>query len=172
MYSLGCIIYELFNLRKYYNDNLMNEIKKIDSNIYDNKWQEIIDSLLKGNYNDRMDINEVYDILLNEINKNELENEDNAENDGAEIPLAKRMKEIEDNGNIDASTIENRGKPDSSSNNSLINYNNELKEKIPKEEFIEIYQNFLNLKGDNNICEKCWKNNDYYFCDLLFYNSL
>ena len=37
MYSLGCIIYELFNLRKYYNDNLMNEIKKIDSNIYDNK---------------------------------------------------------------------------------------------------------------------------------------
>ena len=45
MYSLGCIIYELFNLRKYYNDNLMQEIKKLYSNIYDNKWKEIIDSL-------------------------------------------------------------------------------------------------------------------------------
>ena len=33
MYSLGCIIYELFNLRKYYNDNVMNEIIKIDSEI-------------------------------------------------------------------------------------------------------------------------------------------
>ena len=28
MYSLGCIIYELLNLRKYYNDKTMNEIKK------------------------------------------------------------------------------------------------------------------------------------------------
>ena len=28
MYSLGCIIYELFNLRKFYDDNLMHEIKK------------------------------------------------------------------------------------------------------------------------------------------------
>ena len=27
MYSLGCIIYELLNLRKFYNDNLMHEIK-------------------------------------------------------------------------------------------------------------------------------------------------
>ena len=42
MYSLGCIIYEILNLRKYYNDIFGKEIKKIDSNIYDNKWQEII----------------------------------------------------------------------------------------------------------------------------------
>ena len=168
MYSLGCIIYELFNLRKYYDDNLMQEIKKLDPNLYDNKWQEIIDSLLKGNYNDRMDINEVYDILLNEINKNELENEDNAENDGAEIPLAKTLKELEDNeNNIDASTIENGGKPDSSSNNSLINFNNVLKEKIPKEEIIEIKKNLQILKDNNhnNICEKCGQNNNYYFCE-------
>ena len=29
MYSLGCIMYELFNLRQYYDDNSMHEIKKI-----------------------------------------------------------------------------------------------------------------------------------------------
>ena len=69
MYSFGIIIYELFNLSKYYDDKEFNEIKKLDPNLYDNKWQEIINSLLKGNYNDRMDINVVYDILLNEIKK-------------------------------------------------------------------------------------------------------
>ena len=38
MYSLGCIIYELFNLSKYYDDNLIHEIKKIKSSIYNKKW--------------------------------------------------------------------------------------------------------------------------------------
>ena len=33
MYSLGCIIYELFNLSIYYNDIFDKKIKKIDSNI-------------------------------------------------------------------------------------------------------------------------------------------
>ena len=70
MYSLGCIIYELFNLRKFYDDNLMNEIKKIDSGIYNNKWQEIINSLLQSDFNKRMDIDQVYDIILNEISIN------------------------------------------------------------------------------------------------------
>ena len=28
MYSLGCIIYELFNLSKYFEDNFIHEIKK------------------------------------------------------------------------------------------------------------------------------------------------
>ena len=77
------------------------------------------------------------------------------------------MKEIDDGNNIDASIVENRGKPDSLSDDSLINLNNELKDKIPKKEIIEIYQNFLNLKGNNynNICEECGKNNSYYFCE-------
>ena len=69
MYSLGCIMYELFNLRKYYDDSVMKEIKKIDSNIYNYKWQEIIDSLLQANYDDRMNINEVYNKILNLILK-------------------------------------------------------------------------------------------------------
>ena len=50
---------------------LREEIKKIDSNIYKNKWQEIINSLLEIDYNKR--INQVYDIkdiILNELNIN------------------------------------------------------------------------------------------------------
>ena len=67
MYSLGCIIYELFHLSKYYDDKEDEEVKKIDYNIYNKKWQEIINSLLQKDYNKRMNINEVYDIL-NEMN--------------------------------------------------------------------------------------------------------
>ena len=70
MYSLGCIIYELFNLRKYYIDNIIHEIKTIDTDIYNNKWQEIINSLLQTDSNKRMNINQVYDIILNKMNKN------------------------------------------------------------------------------------------------------
>ena len=33
MYSLGCIIYELFHLSKYYDDKEDKEVKKIDDNI-------------------------------------------------------------------------------------------------------------------------------------------
>ena len=70
MYSLGCIIYELLNLRKYYNDKTMNEIKKIDTDIYNIKWQEIINSLLEIDNSKRMNINEVLYIIFNELNKN------------------------------------------------------------------------------------------------------
>ena len=75
MCSLGCIIYELLNLRKYYDDKENNEIKAINSKKYNNKWQEIINSLLEKDYNKRMNINQVYDIILNEIKINELKNE-------------------------------------------------------------------------------------------------
>jgi len=73
IWSLGCIIYELFNLSKYYNDREYDEIKAIDSKKYNNKWQGIINSLLQINYNDRMNINQVCGIILNEMNINELE---------------------------------------------------------------------------------------------------
>ena len=66
MYSLGCIIYELFNLSIYYDDRDYEEIKKIDSYryTYNKKWQEIIDSLLEIDSNKRMNINQVNDIIL------------------------------------------------------------------------------------------------------------
>ena len=57
MYSLGCVIYELFTLEKYYTDKYFNDnVKKINEE-YDPKWQEIIDSLLQIDNSKRMNIN-------------------------------------------------------------------------------------------------------------------
>ena len=50
IWSLGCIIYELFTLNIYTKDKFMNEIKEINSDIYNNKWQKLIDSLLQIDY--------------------------------------------------------------------------------------------------------------------------
>ena len=83
IWSFGCIIYELFHLRVYYVDKFMNEIKKIDKNIYNYKWQNLINLLLQINYKKRIDINQVYDIL-EKMNINNSENnqllEDNMKN--------------------------------------------------------------------------------------------
>ena len=73
MYSLGCIIYELFNLRIYNNDKIYKEKKQIDKKMYNHKWQKIINSLLQPEYDKRMDIDKVYEIISNEINIKELE---------------------------------------------------------------------------------------------------
>ena len=67
IWSLGCIIYELFTLNTYYNDKIMNDIKKIDSDIYNYKWQELIDSLLEPDYTKRLDINQVIRFLENKL---------------------------------------------------------------------------------------------------------
>ena len=75
IYSLGCIIYELFNLNIYYKDAVRRKIKKIDLDIYNNKWQELIDSLLQIDYKKRFDINQVIKFLENELNnKDSIEN--------------------------------------------------------------------------------------------------
>ena len=67
IYSLGGIIYELFNLSIYFKDKISDEIKKIN-NIYNNKWQILIDSLLQSDYNKRFDIYKVIQFLENELN--------------------------------------------------------------------------------------------------------
>ena len=63
MYSLGCVIYELFNLEKYFTDKMMDRVKKINEE-YEPKWQEIIDSLLQIDNSKRMNINHVYDFIV------------------------------------------------------------------------------------------------------------
>ena len=59
MYSLGCIIYELFTLNQYFVDMVNHDIQEIDS-VYEPKWQELIDSLLAEDPKDRLDIGEVF----------------------------------------------------------------------------------------------------------------
>jgi surface protein len=58
--------------------------------MYNYKWQEIINSLLQTDYDKRMDIDEVYEIISNEINIKDLENKMdklNINNKKSKIPL-------------------------------------------------------------------------------------
>ena len=94
MYSFGCVIYELFNLSRYYDDKMCNDVKTIPD-IYDSKWQEIINSLLQIDYNKRMSINQVFDII-NKIDINKLENKINKlniDNEEKEKEKLNKMKE-------------------------------------------------------------------------------
>jgi len=159
-----------------------NSINNNDSNnslfdLSNNNKEDLSSEKAKINYNQTKELFENSTIQRNKKTYSTNENatsdniinqfEDNEKNDEDENTLAKIINEIKDNeNNIDASTIENQEKPDSSSDDSLI----ELKDKIPdikiKEEIIEISQNFLDLKNNNNnICEKCGKNNNYYCCE-------
>ena len=65
IYSLGCIIYELFTLSNYFIDKMSDDIKKIDKNKYDEEWQDLINSLLKIDYHKRSHIEEFYNIFKN-----------------------------------------------------------------------------------------------------------
>ena len=91
MYSLGCIIYELFTLNEYHTDKLSNDIKLID-NIYDPNWQKLLDSLLIVDINKRFDINQVNDYILNNLkisfsNENQIENYDDDNDKNKKIKL-------------------------------------------------------------------------------------
>ena len=63
MYSLGCIIYELLTLNNYYFDKMSDDVKKIDTNHYNEKWQSLINLLLKVDYHKRPDVDEVYEFI-------------------------------------------------------------------------------------------------------------
>ena len=71
IWSLGCIIYELFHLRIYYKDKLMNDIQKINKDIYNYKYQKLLDLILQLDYNKRIDINKIYEMLENINNKDD-----------------------------------------------------------------------------------------------------
>ena len=74
IWSLGCILYELLTLNLCFGCNnilrLIQDIMKnnhgtIDTNIYNKEWQNIIDLLLKIDYHERPEIDEV----INKIKK-------------------------------------------------------------------------------------------------------
>ena len=64
IWSLGCIIYELFNLSIYHLDKISNEIKSINQD-YNPKWQELINLLFKIDFNERPNIYQIKDFLYN-----------------------------------------------------------------------------------------------------------
>ena len=57
IYSLGCLIYELFTLNVYYIDSKI-EGKNVQINLemYDQKWQDLINLLLNQDYHKRLNI--------------------------------------------------------------------------------------------------------------------
>ena len=63
IYALGCVIYELFTLNEYFTDKIHGKVCKINTDIYNPKWQELIDLLLKKDYHERPDIEEVYNMI-------------------------------------------------------------------------------------------------------------
>ena len=64
IYALGCIIYELFTLKEYYKRKF-GDYKKINSDIYNSKWQYLINFLLNSDYNNRPDIEDIYNFIIN-----------------------------------------------------------------------------------------------------------
>ena len=70
IYALGCIIYELFTLNEYY--NVKNENETIDTEIYNPKWQNLIDLSLQNSFTKRPNIEEIYNYIETEMNENEI----------------------------------------------------------------------------------------------------
>ena len=70
IYSLGCIMYELFTTNEYFLDKSIDgKDCKINIDIYNKKWQEIIDLVLKKDYHERPLIEALYN---NYIKKNQI----------------------------------------------------------------------------------------------------
>ena len=157
----------LGNLKNYNNNFLIN-------NVNNNKENSLFGST-KINYNQahglfRNPINQgnkkkyrYEDLTVNNI-INQLEYE--GKNDEDENTLVKIMKEIEEDENINGSGIKNQKKENSTLKNSLIDLYDELRDKIPK---IRIKNENL-LFNENIICEKCLKNNHYFFCEKCSIN--
>ena len=100
IWSLGCIIYELFTLNNYCKSKFFNKIQKIDADVYDSKWQKLIDLLLQEDYNKRPNINQIYkNIFLEDIKIKINENPKgiNHKKDSSEKILEKKNQQIENN---------------------------------------------------------------------------
>ena len=68
IWALGCIIYEIFTLRIYFEDKFSEDIQNINSDCYNTKWQSLIDSLLQIDDQNRPNIYEI----IGQINKIEI----------------------------------------------------------------------------------------------------
>ena len=92
IYSLGCIIYELFTLNEYYTDKEIDKNEaKINIDIYNKKWQDLIDLLLHENCNERPDAQKIYDYII-KINNYDIKQDEYNEKE----MLKKKKKKEED----------------------------------------------------------------------------
>ena len=104
IWSLGCIIYELFHLSTHFLDNMMQDIKQIDNQIYNQKWQDLIDSILQIDYNNRPVINYIVDFIScdewkkiggnDDSNKNSNEINNNVYNLDKKVKIKKIIRKL------------------------------------------------------------------------------
>ena len=129
LWSLGCIIYELFTINDYVKTIIFHKDFKINTDIYDPKWQELIDLLLKEDYSLRPNIEETLKIIQS-IN---LKDEINLDNEKGK--KYKNIRKIGEGGFGDVYLVEKDN-----------NYYalKKLKFKLTKEE-LEQYQKILNI---------------------------
>ena len=161
IWSLGCIIYELFTLNIYFKDLYSKKIRKINSDIYNNKWQILIDSLLQPDYTKRFDIIQISKYLEEElkININNTEIKYTNNNKVANNSL---------NNNIDNEKMRGTytNKYNKNSVSEIINSNKIFKSKnqinnfnnIPNNNNFENKDNINKLKNENIFKEKSQKN--------------
>jgi len=153
IYSLGCIIYELFHLSIYAINFMMHNAKKIDDDIYNPKWQELIDSLLQNEYK-RPDINNVIEfIFCEDLRKFDEVPFQIEENQFKKINLENKQNKIDENINKKDSNLINND--DGQLNNNVYNLDKNIKIKniIRKLSSVEIkeiklIQNFKYLKSN------------------------
>ena len=75
-------------------------MKKIDENLYNPKWQELIDSLLQIEYKNRPDINKVIKfIFCEDLRKLDEDTFQSVENKFKEINLDNKQNKIDENSN-------------------------------------------------------------------------
>ena len=79
----------------------MDEIKQIDSNLYNNKWQELIDSLLELDYKKRFDINQVNKFLKEKIKIKDRNLINKAENEINNMNINNKNNKIKGEKNIE-----------------------------------------------------------------------
>ena len=154
IWSLGCIIYELFNLDFYFLNNMMHEIKKFDENIYNSKWQKLIDYLLETKYNVRPDINKVIDFIVCEILKESDKTEKNQivvdkENTTKKMKFENKPKIRNEDNNKDIDNSKNINNI-----NNIININNIFNFSIFYPSFTFMNQNYLYFNPINTNQEK------------------
>ena len=131
IWSLGCILYELLtlnlcfgcaNIEKLIQDIMKNNHGTIDANIYNKEWNNIIDLLLKIDYNERPEINEV----INRIKKIKESIKPSNYNDLDNISLNILKKKMDNNEQSSKNEI---FVPKKIENKILINYNKKHKKK-------------------------------------------
>ena len=81
IWDLGFIIYELFTLNSFIKSssniknesdekNIIENLSKINIKKYNSKWKNLIGNMLNTNFNERPDINQIFNFLINELEEN------------------------------------------------------------------------------------------------------